>query len=657
MTSLWTSTTTTAAARISSTFTTRSVSLSRHTTTTTTRQFRSSTSAFMPRAATTIKPTPSSADNAPHSPPPAFDLPPEPIASDASTQRLASRKPSTRETDTVRQQKPFKYANPKHGVEDNDASPAHRRDKNKIYIKLSSVRKLAGWEKIQLLHDIVSNYQLDEAVAIYKMIDENGLLPRMKYADFHALYRILLMDPIKYRSQIIKVISDMKTVGFIPTKNCLETLISCCTKWRDMDFAFRIHDEMLSLRMTVGVDTYNDLLTICSQQRGLAGIQRGAKVWQDLLASEGEPTTTSFIRAMDIFGHLRKIDEAKKVYAAALAQLDKFRESVGLDDLAGLKMTKKRKADMKLIAQRQLVLGNAYMAALVTCGLFDEAEAVYRGYGQEGGPMAGEGLPSARAASDTLNVLLGMCAEHGDVEAAKRYFEELTRRNVPPTGVSYGRMIDVHGRVGDVEGAKRWFELSVERLGAQPATTKMLRLRNSLMIVYAKHGHLPEAMELLRTMIREWEERSRKEAEEAEAREEAEAEKRERARQKAIANRQTYLGPAEEDIPVLQQLTEKPKPTVRLLRSGLQAVIDAHIAAGDLKAALWVTDLLEMQGAPTSFKGGEEKQAGGVADGNLADEDMPATTSESPLLTRGDVLQKFRAMHPGKEGGVVGASA
>ncbi|KAJ3056810.1 bleomycin hydrolase [Rhizophlyctis rosea] len=498
---------------------------------------------------------------------------------------------------------------------DEERSETESSSQPTVRIKREKIAGLAGWEKMDLFRDFVKAGQTEDALYTLEIIKNNTLLPRLRYQDFHILIHLLIREPLVYRTQILEAFDNVREFGHIPTQAIYNVLIKCCTKWGDLDFAQQLYDEMLSHNFKPTTETYTDLIALCSRQRGVAGWRKGVGFWKQMHEEGLRPVRSTYTRAMEIHGKLKLVNELKEVHSAALEYLHRYGQSISIETLLrrqkeGGKLTTRQEGQLEKARQMEIAFGNAYMSALGNCGAHEDVLAVFAQMCASGGPHAGEKRPSNRIMEGLLNILLKAHQGLGDAEGAEKLWKEMMQRGTIPDVVAYGRMVAISGRAGDLKRAKEWMEEGVERLRVAPGSSKMLKLRNSLLIGYAENGEVEEAMKLVRVMQADIERRKDSDAKKAD---------------------------------------QKPgRPAPKLLRSGLQALIDAYVKAGNLPGALAVWDLMPEQKIRTqSVENDSNADVEGSEDAAGGDEGGEVV--EGGKLTKEDIISRFYKLHPNQQ--------
>ncbi|KND01497.1 pentatricopeptide repeat domain-containing protein [Spizellomyces punctatus DAOM BR117] len=372
-----------------------------------------------------------------------------------------------------------------------------------VKINLDRLRHLSGWEKIELLRDLLKTKQPEEAVRVYTVLKENDLVARLKYQDYHELFHLLLADSLLYRDVILDVLSNLRRFGYSPSPLMFTALLQCCTKWRDLELASRAYEEMLERKLPVTVEAYNALLELHGMPRGIGQLQRGAELWRDMLHRGVRPNLESYLRALEIFGRLGQLETIKTMYQTALDNLD-------LRDLT--KGSEGRAQNLRkehIGHDPKLQLDNAFLSALVNAEAFGEAQKFFGSYLEPGGALAGEGNRSSRHLLRTYTILLKMCVGKNDPSTADYYWKELHQRGFRPNVVMYGQMITIHGRAGNLQRAREMFETAQERLSATPGSGKLMKLRTSLLIAYTNASEVAEAEALFEAIRRDCQEKGK----------------------------------------------------------------------------------------------------------------------------------------------------
>eukprot|EP00842_Homolaphlyctis_polyrhiza_P003281 jgi/Hompol1/3954/HPOL_006844-RA len=250
-----------------------------------------------------------------------------------------------------------------------------------VRFNMERLQKLSGWEKITLLRDFCKYSMTKEALIVYHKLRENDIIQRLDYQDHHAMYHLLLSDPVRYRSDITEIVEYMLSINATPTPNLLSTYIKCCRKWADLVRGRWALNKMLSCSMQVDVVSWNDLLImhLQSESPGSEHFEYGIEIWNMMNAPDvrAMPDLTTFLTVMSLYGNLGKVKEAEAIYdraAAAITQITISRMKSSSPRRDGVIDRSNSAAHMQKLAAVRLF--NGLLAVYATSGSFDKAIAL-----------------------------------------------------------------------------------------------------------------------------------------------------------------------------------------------------------------------------------------------------------------------------------------
>ncbi|KAI9017823.1 hypothetical protein BC832DRAFT_545792 [Gaertneriomyces semiglobifer] len=374
----------------------------------------------------------------------------------------------------------------------NPTTPAAMKFNRPRRIDLSKLHLLSGYEKLDLFSTTLAQKLIPESLQIFEILKENNIAARLKYESYHSLFHLLISDPIKYRTEILDVVSTLRRFGYPPSQSMLLTLISCCVRWRDLELANEIYQEMNSKKLDLDIERYNDLLQLHEQHSGAAQLHRGIDIWHQMQSNGLKPTTTTYNRVLSMYGKLGQAVQCREIYESALSEFN---------PPAGHRVSKEH---TERTASGFYALQAAYLSALVASKANDAVMVVVKSLYKPGGLLSSDLLRYPKHTLAIYSILLKFYENTQDRTAALACWRELLRRGVRPDVIMYGRMICIVGADPAsgtaVTSAESLFTEAVERLPAAPRSGKLSKLRTSLLKVYAQHNLTQRVLSLFHEM-------------------------------------------------------------------------------------------------------------------------------------------------------------
>ncbi|KAL2915105.1 hypothetical protein HK105_205429 [Polyrhizophydium stewartii] len=356
-----------------------------------------------------------------------------------------------------------------------NAASRRRTSTPQVRFDMAKLARLSGFEKIALFRDFVKYRMTVEALTVYRRLRENNIVQQLKYQDHHGIFHVLLSDPIAYKDDIIWTVDYM--IGIketLPSQDMLANFLKCCRKWGDLERARWTFDKMVELKLDIPTESWNDMLALYEMQsRDTVLLNQGVKLWEQMLTNRGidsRPDINSYISVVTILGHLGRIADAEGIYRQAVEVLPELATDALVTQHRAIRGLGHPEAELteKRFATR---LFNTMLAVYADAGDFDAAFSLAAAYFEKGVLATTDKLSQA-SARDTYSLLLKVCSEARDLDAARRFFDDAQRRGVVPDAVMFGRMIQIHGVCGDLEGARTLFESALARLNLEPRSRR-----------------------------------------------------------------------------------------------------------------------------------------------------------------------------------------
>ncbi|THU52238.1 hypothetical protein C4D60_Mb10t01880 [Musa balbisiana] len=128
-------------------------------------------------------------------------------------------------------------------------------------------------------------------------------------------------------------------------------------------------------------------------------------------------------------------------------------------------------------------INNALVTMYSRCGKLMDAKAIFDGMGSQRNVV-------------TWNAMIGGYAQHGQAREALELFEEMKRRCVRPTYITFIAILNACGHAGLVAEGRREFDSMVNEFRIAPKVEHYA----SLVDLIGRHGHLKDAREVINNM-------------------------------------------------------------------------------------------------------------------------------------------------------------
>ncbi|RWW23301.1 hypothetical protein GW17_00012456 [Ensete ventricosum] len=128
-------------------------------------------------------------------------------------------------------------------------------------------------------------------------------------------------------------------------------------------------------------------------------------------------------------------------------------------------------------------INNALVTMYSRCGKLMDAKAIFNGMGSQRDVV-------------TWNAMIGGYAQHGQARKALGLFEEMKRRCIRPTYITFIAIFNACGHAGLVAEGRREFDSMVNEFRIAPQVEHYA----SLVDLIGRHGHLKDAMEVINNM-------------------------------------------------------------------------------------------------------------------------------------------------------------
>ncbi|KAJ8328740.1 hypothetical protein O5D80_002723 [Batrachochytrium dendrobatidis] len=347
--------------------------------------------------------------------------------------------------------------------------PAHsfpKTPKPPVRFNLDKLSKLSGWEKVELFRDFVKNHMPLEALAVYERLRVNNIIHQLTYQDHHAMFHLLLANPVVNREPIGEIVGYMIQRNMKPSESFWMSYIHCCShKWRDMEHTMWAFNQMLDNNIKVSTVTWNDVLNMHAyNQKDLQMLMEGVKIWERMDSQEvaAQPDLETYLCVMDLYGRLARVTDAEGIYQRALNELSdlvhRSRQLTAVSD-----RQKKKLMAIKVERDMAVRLLNGMLGVYAHSGHVAKglklADAIL-----QHGVMNDVDMTSQSTAQSLYSLLLKLCVQSKDLSSALKYMDDAKRRGVRVDAVMVGRLVHVHGFSGDLQGAKQVFDAALTQL-------------------------------------------------------------------------------------------------------------------------------------------------------------------------------------------------
>ena len=344
---------------------------------------------------------------------------------------------------------------------------------------MNKLGDLTGFEKIQLLRDMHRAQMAEKSWLVYLKIQENDLLPRLKYHDHHCMFHALLQDQKRYQKEIELVWRWMQTCQYRPSQTMYEDMIACCVIWRDLETAKDLLQSMKAKKMNVSEKVHQDLLHLYALMPGSSFSLEGIDFWKDMLAVPGlRPSLNSFCRALELYAQVEDIQGIEKTFDRAVSTLS---------------VDEKAEFEIKILPKLQV----SYLSSLVKAKAYVKVDELI-----DSGNMISQSLQEKeknyKQLSDIYNIILKMHHQRSDLKAAAETWKHMRDANIRPNVIHYGRMLSLLGQHKKDQEAKELFSTAVDDLGMKDdvKSKKYKQLEIALLEVYCNSENKVAAQSL-----------------------------------------------------------------------------------------------------------------------------------------------------------------
>lgn len=202
--------------------------------------------------------------------------------------------------------------------------------------------------------------------------------------------------------------------------------------------------------------------------------QKSIVSWNTMIA--GYEQNGDYEGAIELFSRMQVVGEKP----------DRHTLSSVLSACAGLATLHLGTQSHQLIAKTivaDIPINNALITMYARCGNLMDARAIF------------DGMEMLRDAV-SWNAMIGGYAQHGLASEALELFEDMKKRNVRPTHITFIAVLNACGHAGLVDEGRKEFDSMVNEFGIVPRVEHYA----SLVDLVGRHGLLEEAMEVINSM-------------------------------------------------------------------------------------------------------------------------------------------------------------
>ncbi|KAI8828992.1 hypothetical protein BJ741DRAFT_624708 [Chytriomyces cf. hyalinus JEL632] len=138
---------------------------------------------------------------------------------------------------------------------------------------------LSGSDKIELLRQLLAGGQpyLRDTEALYNLISRNGIMDRLKFIDFHNLFRLLAgrSECMEHRHFLLRVWRDWGRFNLngpdganhVYSTASYARMIKVASVWGDRLLAKELWDQVVEqdIQLSLGIESYHDLISLFSE--------------------------------------------------------------------------------------------------------------------------------------------------------------------------------------------------------------------------------------------------------------------------------------------------------------------------------------------------------------------------------------------------------